>query len=158
MVPPASRGIARVPRYSGAVSRKVGNASLTGLSPSLVGLSRHLRLHSDLMTSRVSPETVPQPRAYFYDRFGLFRVRSPLLTESRLISLPAGTEMFHFPAFASDEPQRARPMIAHYHDRVSPFGHPRIKACLAAPRGFSQLATSFFAFSRQGIHRVLLVA
>ena len=25
------------------------------------------------------------------DRFGLFRVRSPLLTESRLISLPAGT-------------------------------------------------------------------
>ncbi len=32
-------------------------------------------------------------------RFGLVRVRSPLLAESRLISLPAGTEMFHFPAF-----------------------------------------------------------
>jgi hypothetical protein len=27
------------------------------------------------------------------------RVRSPLLTESLLFSLPAGTEMFHFPAF-----------------------------------------------------------
>ena len=49
-------------------------------------------------------------------------------------------------------------MIVHYHDRVAPFGYPRIKACLAAPRGFSQLATSFFAYSRQGIHRVLLVA
>ena len=33
-------------------------------------------------------------------RFGLFRFRSPLLTESRLISFPAGTEMFQFPAFA----------------------------------------------------------
>ena len=31
---------------------------------------------------------------------GLFRVRSPLLTESRLISFPLGTEMFHFPRFA----------------------------------------------------------
>jgi hypothetical protein len=51
-----------------------------------------------------------------------------------------------------------RMMIAHYHDRVSPFGHPRIKACLAAPRGLSQLATSFVAYSRQGIHRVPLVA
>ena len=31
---------------------------------------------------------------------GLFRVRSPLLTESRLISIPLGTEMFQFPRFA----------------------------------------------------------
>jgi hypothetical protein len=31
------------------------------------------------------------------DRFSLFRFRSPLLTESRLLSLPEGTEMFHFP-------------------------------------------------------------
>ena len=33
------------------------------------------------------------------DRFSPFRFRSPLLTESLLFSLPAGTEMFHFPAF-----------------------------------------------------------
>ena len=32
---------------------------------------------------------------------GLVRVRSPLLAESRLISFPPGTEMFHFPGFAS---------------------------------------------------------
>ena len=32
-------------------------------------------------------------------RFSLIRFRSPLLTESRLLSPPAGTEMFHFPAF-----------------------------------------------------------
>ena len=33
--------------------------------------------------------------------FGLFRVRSPLLAESLLFSLPAGTEMVHFPALSS---------------------------------------------------------
>ena len=34
-----------------------------------------------------------------HTRFSLFRFRSPLLTESRLLSLPVGTEMFHFPTF-----------------------------------------------------------
>ena len=32
---------------------------------------------------------------------GLFRVRSPLLTESRLMSVPPATEMFQFTGFAS---------------------------------------------------------
>ncbi len=32
---------------------------------------------------------------------GLFRFRSPLLTESLLMSFPPGTEMFQFPGFAS---------------------------------------------------------
>jgi hypothetical protein len=40
----------------------------------------------------------PQPPPF--GGFGLVRVRSPLLTESRLISFPTGTEMFQFPAFA----------------------------------------------------------
>ncbi len=44
------------------------------------------------------PATPPEiaPR-----RFRLFPFRSPLLRESQLISLPEGTEMFHFPSFAS---------------------------------------------------------
>ena len=41
-------------------------------------------------------------------RFGLFRVRSPLLAESLLFSLPAGTEMVHFPALPS-RPYEFRP-------------------------------------------------
>ena len=32
-----------------------------------------------------------EPRGYYYPRFGLFRVRSPLLAESRLISFPRPT-------------------------------------------------------------------
>ena len=41
---------------------------------------------------------------------------------------------------------------------VPPFGIPRIKACLAAPHGLSQLTTSFIASRYQGIHRMPLVA
>ena len=40
--------------------------------------------------------------------------------------------------------------------RVSPFGNPRIKARLSAPRGLSQITTSFIACCRQGIHHVRL--
>ena len=43
---------------------------------------------------RTFPDTSP------YFRPGLVRVRSPLLTESQLMSFPTGTEMFQFPAFA----------------------------------------------------------
>ena len=40
-------------------------------------------------------------RAFLHGRFGLFPVRSPLLGESRLFSIPQGTKMFQFPWFAS---------------------------------------------------------
>ena len=46
----------------------------------------------------------------------------------------------------------------HYPGRVSPFGHPRIKARLTAPRGFSQFTASFIASLCLGIHRTPLVA
>ena len=50
---------------------------------------------------RRSPTTPTMQRlpAITHDRFSLIRVRSPLLTESLLFSLPVGTEMFHFPTF-----------------------------------------------------------
>jgi hypothetical protein len=49
-------------------------------------------------------------------------------------------------------------MTEHYLCRVSPFGHPLIKACLTAPRGFSQFTASFIASLCLGIHRTPLVA
>ena len=49
-------------------------------------------------------------------------------------------------------------MTGHYTSRVSPFGYPRVIACLAARRGFSQLAAPFIACLRQGILRMPLVA
>ena len=42
--------------------------------------------------------------------------------------------------------------------QVSPFGHPRIEAQSAAPRGLSQPLTSFIGRRHQGIHRWLFVA
>ena len=40
------------------------------------------------------------PAGLTYRRFGLFPFRSPLLGESRLLSVPPGTEMVHFPGLA----------------------------------------------------------
>jgi hypothetical protein len=76
-------------------------------------------------------------------RFSLFRFRSPLLTESRLFSLPTGTEMFHFPAFPPHTLYIQVRVTPHHWCWVSPFGNPRITARLTAPRGLSQPPTSF---------------
>ena len=58
--------------------------------------------------------------------FGLFPVRSPLLRESLLISSPAGTEMFHFPAFASTFLYIQKVDDLDSPSRVSPFGNLRV--------------------------------
>ena len=71
--------------------------------------------------------------------FRLFRVRSPLLAESRLFSLPQGTEMFHFPWYRSEALCIQTPVTAHYGGRVPPFGNPRIKACLPLPEAYRSL-------------------
>ena len=91
-------------------------------------------------------------------RFGLFPFRSPLLRESLLLSFPRGTEMFQFPRFPLPALCVQAGVTPHDGCRVSPFGHPRIKAWSAAPRGFSQPPTSFIGIRRQGIHRWLFVA
>src|SRR3546814_2551511 len=48
--------------------------------------------------------TFPDASANYTPGTGLIRVRSPLLTESRLMSFPPGTEMFQFSGFASPKP------------------------------------------------------
>ena len=59
-------------------------------------------------------------------RFRLFPFRSPLLRESRLFSLPRGTEMVHFPRFAPPSLCIQKGVTGHDSRRVSPFGHPRL--------------------------------
>ena len=90
-------------------------------------------------------------------RFGLFRFRSPLLTESRLLSLPVGTEMFHFPTFPPLALCVQARVTGHDSSRVSPFGHPWILARLPAPQGLSQASTSFFGSCCLDILRVPLI-
>ena len=127
------------------------SVSGTRLSLALAGLSRPL----PLPTPR-SRMPALQPRMNESIRFGLIPVRSPLLGESRLISFPSGTEMFHFPEFAPCNLCIQLQVTGYDSRRVSPFRDPRIKGCLAPPRGLSQLTTSFIAFRRQGIHPMLL--
>jgi hypothetical protein len=109
---------------------------------------------------RQLPATGLSPSPARHSSASLFRCRirfrSPLLTESLLLSFPASTEMFQFPAFA---PQRLciQRWVTHK-GRVSPFGHPEITARLPAPSGFSQVPTSFIASRRQDIRHVPLVA
>ena len=76
---------------------------------------------------------------------GIFRVRSPLLAESLLLSFPGVTEMFHFTPLAAQtlcvqvRADRALPLPG-FPIRTSPG-----QSLLATHRGFSQLATSFIA-------------
>ena len=97
------------------------------------------------------------PAGLTYRRFRLFPLRSPLLGESRLLYLPPGTEMVHFPGLA------APPYVFRWRDRGLPsMGCPIRKSpgqsLFAAHRSLSQLTTSFIAGLRQGIHRTPLVA
>ena len=127
------------------------SGSNTGLSPAMAALSRAL-----LLPTHESRMPALQPLLDESNRFGLFPVRSPLLRESRLISFPSGTEMFHFPELALCKLCIHLLVVGHDSHWVSPFRNPRIKGCLAPPRGLSQLTTSFIAFRRQGIHPMLL--
>ena len=96
MVLPDSHGVSRVPRYSGTVYAAFDfgyeTFTLYGQPSQTVPLSNCRSILTAL-----------QPRTVETVRFGLFQVRSPLLPESLLISFPSGTEMFHFPEFASED-------------------------------------------------------
>ena len=73
-------------------------------------------------------------------RFGLLRVRSPLLAQSRLLSSPSGTEMFHFPECRSSGTILVHPAAAPLSGRrVSPFGNPRIRALWRLPGAYRSL-------------------
>jgi hypothetical protein len=71
--------------------------------------------------------------------FRLFPVRSPLLRESRLLSLPEVTEMFQFSSFASMALwiQARIPRVCPRW--VPPFGNPRVKACLQLTGAYRSL-------------------
>ena len=87
----------------------------------------------------VTPYDGPYNPAVHARRFGLFRVRSPLLAESRLSSVPAGTEMVHFPALSSTALWIQAGIPEHNLGWVAPFGHPRVKACLRLTGAYRSL-------------------
>ena len=105
MVLTDSHGISRAPCYLGYSSRQVGHFDygVRTLSDPPFNAVRLYPLVTPAarQNSPKSPTTpnVQRLPAITHARFSLIRFRSPLLTESRLLSLPVGTEMFHFPTF-----------------------------------------------------------
>ena len=117
-----------------------------GLSPATAALSIAFRFVPQRACG--SPTTPHMPK---HARFGLLPGRSPLLGESLLFSSPAGTKMFHFPAFAS---------LAGWCTSCAPgcpIRTPADHRSFAPTRGFSQLVASFLASGSQGIHRTPLL-
>ena len=74
-----------VPRRTQVPHQEVRSISHTGLSPSSACLPRHFRYASVFYNFPGHPHAALQHRSR---RFGLLRVRSPLLAESLLISIP----------------------------------------------------------------------
>ena len=110
-------------------------------------------LHLTVPVSCWSPTT---PVVNYW--FGLFRFRSPLLTESYSLSFPPVTEMFHFTGSRDMSPMNSD----SFDGTLLPPGYPIRKStgyCVfATNRSLSQLITSFIAYWHQGIRYVLLVA
>ena len=81
VVPPASHGVSRVPRYSGFCLL----LPLLYVTLTLFGsVSQQILFHFHSIIQSI-------PRMNFFTRFSLFRFRSPLLSKSRLITFPRPT-------------------------------------------------------------------
>ena len=132
-------------------------AGLSQVASTSTMVSYSVLVRHNLLDGPTTPHTQRLP-AITRTWFGLFRFRSPLLSESLLFSLPVGTEMFHFPTFPPTALCVQAEVTGHDSSWVSPFGNPRITARLPTSRGLSQAPTSFIGSWCQGIHHVPLVA
>jgi hypothetical protein len=152
VVVPDSHWVTRAPWYSGPLSNKSGSFRRQGyhlLWPAFPDCSAKILIYNLPTVPYDRPTEAYNTKATTHTgltslRFRLFPFRSPLLGESRLISLPAGTEMFHFPAWASLS-LCIQKRIGGIHRLGFPIRTSSDHGLLAAPRGLSQLATSFIA-------------
>ena len=125
MVVPDSHWVTRAPWYSGSPSSKLGSCRRRGYHPLWPAFPDRLAkiLVFDLPTAPYHrPTETYNTTATTHTGltslwFRLFPFRSPLLGESQLISVPAGTEMLHFVGFS-------RPMDSDADRRHSSPGFP----------------------------------
>ena len=137
MVPPTSRRVSRVPRYSGSCRSLPG--SLTGLSPSPAGFPKTVPLPSRSRLQSITPAdhsaglgSFPFARRYSGNRcFFLF------LRVLRCFSSPGSLP--HTMDSCTDD----RGLLC----RVSPFRNPRINGYLLLPAAFRSLSRLSSALS-----------
>ena len=151
MVPPASHKVSRASWYSGSPPEDAPFALRDShpLWSAIPGRSSQ-RSHRD-----AGPTT---PSSLARERFGLLPFRSPLLWESRLITLRRATEMFQFAHFPPHALCVQAWVSRHNPGGVAPFGYFRIIACMQLPLNVSPVSASFIGLQRLGIHLVLCVA
>ena len=165
MVFPDSHEVSRASRYSGPSHNEPGQFHLQGfhpLWPAFPGRSTTVLVCNSSAAPYSSPVKAFNPEhtthtGLAYVRFRLIPFRSPLLGESRLLSVPPGTEMVHFPGLATPSYE------FRWRDPGLPWmGCPIRKSSgrslFAAHRSLSQLTTSFINGVRQGIHHMHFVA
>src|SRR5262245_5396966 len=132
-----SHGISRVPRYSGT-RREAVDCRLPGchrLWPIVPDRSTIQLLGNSLASNQPGP-TTPMCK---HTGLGYVRVRSPLLAESLLFSVPPGTEMVHFPGLPSTDLWIRSVILRYEPEWVAPFGNPRVKACLRLTEAYRSL-------------------
>ena len=137
-----------VPRATQDPSR-LQSASRTGLSPSLVRLSRRFRSPLSCHVLVLQPHRNRNP-----DGLGCSPVARRYWGNHVLFSLPLGTKMFQFPRFASAMNADDSPSDC----RVAPFGHLRIKDRLRLPRAFRSLPRPSSPSRATGIRRAPFLA
>ena len=128
-------------------------ACCTGLSPAPVARSNAFQCNGPHVCWSYNPCASRKTC-----RFGLFPSRSPLLRESRLISLRRATEMFQF-THCPRTGLWIRPAVSRHHSGgVAPFGISGLIACMQLPRNVSPVSASFIGLQRRGIPLVLYLA
>ena len=83
-------------RYLLRVRTAFAYAAITLFGPAFQRASTSGRIGNSTVAGPTTSRAPPKRGA----GFGLFRFRSPLLSESRFLFFPPGTEMVHFPGFA----------------------------------------------------------
>ena len=168
MVPPDSHGISGVPCYLGLRST-VSNLRLQGCYLLCQCLSRALRLHLTFLTVRPIDSSVraaPQhPKCNACQLSHILGLASSAFARHYLRNHGCFLFLWVLRCFTSPRSlqppyvfRRRSPDITPVSFEVSLFGDPRIEARLPAPRGLSQVTTSFIGSWCLGIHRLPLVA
>ena len=145
MGPANSRKISRRPALL-RMPLGFNRQSCTGFSPSMTAFSKAFHLTLSCHVVVLQPPVSPRRHG-----FGLFRVRSPLLTES----------LFIFSSYGYLDVSVPHVRLPYGMTGLQPAGLPHSdipgsRAICASP-GLSQLITSFIASESQGIHRLPLL-
>jgi hypothetical protein len=109
--------------------------------PFLTGSTRNQLCNSagPLQGSMSAPTTPAQKRLQPIALSWVWAIPVSLATTQGMFSFPPATEMFQFADLPLPGLCIQPGVTGHYPSRVSPFGHPRIKACSQLPEAFRRL-------------------